>query len=229
VIQYAEETAESETLYWNVEAIPFAAIRDNRYVRMCLELSGSTGQANKELRIDLEQITQQLENQETIVNEFADGQNTESTLCGFELEEGEQALPVSVVSSDLPDITEALQALYQEQQEGPVVSLLQHETGNYVVFGAPAGMYSGLEKHALGSYQEIDLHYSPWIILLLPLALAADAVIISLMIILLIPCAIPFLLPLCIPIAIVTGKGEIFNPDLYEVDDTPTEEEDLFE
>jgi len=229
VIQYAEETAESETLYWNVEAIKFAAIRDNRYVRMCLELSGTTGQAKKELSVDLEQITQQLENQEAVINEFADGQNTESSLCSSELEEGETALPVSVVSSDLPDITEALQALYQEPQDGPVVSLLKHQTGNYVVFGAPAGMYSGLGEHALGSYQEIDLHYSPWIILLLPLALAVDAVIISVMIILIIPCVIPFLFPLCIPIVIATGNGAIFDPDLYEVDDTSTEEEDLFE
>ena len=49
------------------------------------------------------------------------------------------------------------------------------------------------------------------------------------MIILLIPCAIPLLLPLCIPIAIVTGKGEIFNPELYEGGDVSSEEEDLFE
>lgn len=229
VLEYAEETGETEIRHWNVEAVKFAAIRDNRFVRMCLELSSPADMTETELSIDLQEMTDQLNNQDAIISGLEDGVNTESSLCGLELEDGEKILPVSIINSDARDIVEALQSLNQEPQDELVVSLLHHESGSYLVFGAPVGMYEGLDKHALGTYMEIEQHYSPSIFLLLPLALAVDAAIISVMIILIIPCAIPILLPLCIPIAIVAGLVDEASQESYEDGFPPSESEDLFE
>jgi hypothetical protein len=228
-LDYAEETAETESREWRVTAVSFAAIRDDRFVRMCLELDSASDTAETELSIDLQEITQQLNNQDGVIGGLEDGVNAESSLCSLELEDGEKRVPVSVVYSDAHDIVDALQALDQAQADELGVSLLHHGTGSYLVFGAPDGVYEGLDMHAVGTYTEIKKHYGASIFILLPLAIAFDAVIIAVMIILLIPCAIPLLLPLCIPIAIVTGKGEIFNPELYEGGGASSEEEDLFE
>lgn len=228
-IEYAEETGETETRLWNVKAITFAAIRDNRFVRMCIVFSSPTDTTETELSIDLQEITEQLKDQDAIISGLEDDINTESSLCSLELEEDEKILPITVVSSDAHDIVEALQSINQESLDKPIVSLLHHETGSYLVFGAPIGMYEGLDRYALGSYTEIEQHYHPSIFLLLPLSIAVDAVIIAVMVILIIPCVIPILLPLCIPFAIVAGIVEESDSESYEYGGPEPESEDLFE
>lgn len=228
-LEYTAEIGETETRLWNVQAITFAAIRDNRFVRMCIEFSSPTDTTETELSIDLQEITQQLNNQEATISVLEDEVNTESSLCSLELEEDEMILPISVVNSDAHDIVEALQSLKQEPLDEPVVSLLQHETGSYLVFGAPISMYEGLDTHALGTYIEIEQHYSPSIFLLMPIAIAADVVIISAMVILFIPCVIPILFPLCIPFAIVAGIIDEADSGSYEYGYLESESEDLFE
>ena len=228
-LEYAEQMGETETQNWNVEAVTFAAIRDNRFVRMCIEFSSPANKTDTELSIDLQEMTELLNNQDAIVSGLKDGVNTESSLCGLALEQNEKILPISVVYSDARNIVEALQVLNQVPLNEPVVSLLHLQSGSYLVFGAPGGMYEGLDKHALGTYTEVEQHYHPSIFLLLPLALVVDAALIAVMIILIIPCAIPILLPLCIPIAIVVGAIGEASQEPYEADSSSSEPEDLFE
>lgn len=230
VLEYAEQTAETETLHWKVNSVTFAAIRDNRFVRLCLKLSSPTDTSTTELSIDLQEMADQLNNQSGVISKFEDGLNTQSSLCHYELEEDEKALPISVVHTDATYLADALLALHQQLPDEQTVILLQHDSGSYLSFRMPAGMHEGLDKHAIGSYNEIEHHYTPGIFILMPLAVVVDAVLITAMIIIMIPCVIPFLLPLCIPIAIATGKGEAFNPENYEGETIhPSDEEELFE
>ena len=228
-LEYAERTGEKETHHWNIKAIKFAAIRDNRFVRLCLELSSPTDATTTELQIDLQQVTEQLNAQDDVVGALKDGVNTESSLCSLELEADEKPLAASVIHSDAADMAQALQGLEHWSMDGPVVSLLNYQSESYLVIGAPEGMYEGLEQHALGSYTEIETHYNSSIFILLPLAIAVDAAIISVMIVMVVVCAIPFLLPLCLPFAMVVGVIE--EADHQSYDDWPAsdEEEDLFE
>ena len=225
VIEYAEETAETVSRYWSVENITFAAIRDNRFVRMCIEFRSPTDSTEAELSIDLNEITEQLNAQSSAISRFEDGINTESSTCSLELEDNERVLPILVTHSDASDISDALHQLGQETYDELVINLLRHETENYLVFGVPVGMHEGLDKYALDSYTQIEKHFRKSIILLLPLALAVDAAIIVVMVILIILCAIPILLPLCFPMALVVeGFAAGINNELPE-----SESEDLFE
>ena len=146
-------------------------------------------------------------------------------MCSLELEAGEQELPVSLIHSDAQDIVQALQWLETEILDGPVVSLLQHETGSYLVFGAPADMYKGLDNHAFRSYTETEHHYSSSAFILLPLAIAVDAAIL----VLFIPCVIPILWPFCIPVMIVAGIVEGADPASYKDGQTLLDQENPFE
>ncbi len=195
-IEYAQEQGEKEIHHWKVNTVTFAAIRDDRFVRMCIEFVSDTGSTVTELNVDLQVMTEQLNTQEAVIGELEEGVNTESALCSMELESDETRLPVSVVHSDVQDIAEALQGLDRPSPDGPVITLLQHATGNYLVFRAPAGMYEGLDQHVLGSYTEVEQHYGSSIFVLLPIAIAVDVALISAMVILYIPCAI-LLPPLC--------------------------------
>ena len=195
-IEYAEEQGETETRHWKVNTVTFAAIRDDRFVRMCIEFVDDTETTVTELNIDLQEMTEQLNQQDTGIGGLEEGVDTESTLCSLELEWNEDRLPVSVIHSGAQDIAEALQGLDRPPPDGPAVTLLQHATGNYLVFRAPAGMYEGLDQHVLGTYTEVEQHYSSSIYVLLPIAITVDVALISAMVILYIPCAI-LLPPLC--------------------------------
>ena len=227
-IEYAAGIGETETRLWSVDAITFAAIRDDRYVRICVSLSGPAGATESELLIDLQRVAEQLSSQDEVVGGLKDGVNTESSLCGLELEVDEQRLPVSVVHSDAADVAEALQAFDQSALERPAAGLLHFGAESYLVFAIQAGMYDGLDRHALGPYTEVVQHYHPSIFLLQPIAVAFDAALVAGMIVLIIPCLIPIFLPLCIPIAIVAGAIENTDPGSYE-DWQSEDEEDLFE
>jgi hypothetical protein len=226
-IEYIESTAETVTHHWNVEGIEFAAIEDNRYVRMCIILSSQTDTKTEELTIDLQQISNTLNNQTAVIEGLEAGLSDESPFCSRYLEAGENSVPISEIHSDAPDITEALYAIYPEPLDQPVITLLQHDTGRYLVFGAPMDMYGGLDEHAFGSYTQTEQRFSPAVVLLIPLALIVDAALITAMVILLITCVIPFLLPLCIPIAIAANGIQAASSDV-ESDPDP-EPEDLFD
>lgn len=212
-----------------MKAIKFAAIRENRFVRMCVEISSPTDTTDTELSVDLQQITEQLNNQGAIISGLEDEVNTESSLCSLELEADEKRLTISDVHSDVHDIVEALQSVNQAPLDELVVILLHHEAGSYLVFGPPVGMYQGLDEHALATYTEIEHHYHASIFLLLPLAIIVDAAIISAMLILVIPCVIPILFPLCIPFAIVAGAVDEANTQSYEYEDPESEADDFYE
>lgn len=230
LLDYAEQTAEIETLHWKVEAVTFAAIRDNHFVRLCLKLSSPSDTSIAGLSIDLQEMNGQLINQPGLIGKFEDGLNTQPSICNYEYEIDEKALPISIVHSDETSIADAMQVLNQELVDEQTVILLQHNSGNYLVFRSPAGMYECLDRHAIGSYNEIEHHYSPGVFILMPLVVVVDAVLITAMIIITVICAIPFLLPLCIPLAIVTGKGKVFNPEYYEGEIIhPSDEIYLFE
>ena len=229
VIEYTEATGSKEALQWKVNSVTFAAIRNNRQVRMCVELSSANQRSKTEIIIDLQQLTEQLNAQGRITGGLEDGVNSESSLCSPELDTGEKALPVSEIHSDAQDLVEALQSLGRLPLEEPVVYLLHHMSESYLVFGMPSGMYEGLDKHAIGSYSETEIHYSGSIFILLPLALAVDAVIIGTMIILFIPCVIPVLLPLCIPFAIAMGIVEESAKQSHDDSYPAAEDEDLFD
>ncbi|UCB55851.1 MAG: hypothetical protein JSW45_04805 [Thiotrichales bacterium] len=195
-IEYAEEQGETETHHWKVKAVTFAAISDNRFVRMCIEFVDDTETTVTELNIDLQEMTEQLNQQDADIGGLEEGVDTESTLCSLELEWNEDRLPVLVIHSDAQDTAEALQALDPLPPDGPAVILLQHATGNYLVFRAPAGMYEGLDQHVLGTYTEVEQHYSSSIYVLLPIAVAVDVALIAAIVVLYIPCAI-LVPPLC--------------------------------
>lgn len=199
-IEYAQETGETETHHWNVDAVTFAAIRDDRFVRVCVELSDSDATTETELTIDLQEITDQFNRLDTVVGTLEDGVNTESYICGLELESDEKALPVSVIDSNASDIVEELQLLNQKAKDELVLVLLHHDTGSYLVFGAPVGMYKGLDEHALGGYTAVEHHHSSSIFILLPIAVAVDAVIIGAIVMLLFVCVWPIFWPICFPL-----------------------------
>jgi hypothetical protein len=228
-IEYIDSNAETITRHWSVEGIKFAAIEDNRYVRMCMILSSQTDTTTEELTIDLEQISNTLNNQTAVIEGLEAGLSDESPFCSRYLEEGEKSVPISEIHSDAPDITEALYAIYQEPLDQPVITLLHHETGRYIVFGAPMDMYGGLDEHAFGSYTQTEQRFSPAVVLLIPLTLIVDAVLITAMVILLVTCAIPLLLPLCIPIAIAAKGIQAASSDIEADPDPDPEPEDLFD
>ena len=68
LIEYAEETGEMETRHWNLEDINFAAIRDNRYIRMCITFSSSSETTRREVAVDLREITELFNSHDSTIN-----------------------------------------------------------------------------------------------------------------------------------------------------------------
>lgn len=228
-IEYAEGRGKAETRHWNIAAITFAAIRDDRYVRICVSLAGAAGATETEISVDLQQIAEQLDSQDGIIGGLKDGVNTESAICGHELHEDEHELPVAVVHSTATDVVEALHAFYQQTPDRPVAGLLHMESESYLVLGAMPGLYEGLDGHALGPYTETVQHYHPSIFLLLPIAVAFDAALIAVMVVMIVICAIPLFLPFCLPFMMAAGAIENADPGSYEDWQAEEDEEDLFE
>ena len=228
-IEYAKGRGTTETRHWNIAAITFAAIRDDRYVRICVSLTGSAGATETEISVDLQRIAEQLDSQDGVAGGLQDGVNTESAICGHELHEDEHSLPVAVVHSNAFDIVEALQAFYQQTPDRPVAGLLHMESESYLVLGAMPGLYEGLDGHALGPYTETVQHYHSSIFLLLPIAVAFDAALIAVMVVMFIICLIPLFLPICIPFVAAARAIENTDPGSYEDWQAEEDEEDLFE
>ena len=196
-IEYIDESAETVTHHWKIESIDFAAIKDNRYVRMCIAFSSPTDKTTTELAFDLEQISNTLVNMNAETVDLENVSSGDSAFCNRDLEEDEQSLPVLEMYSDAPDITEALYALYPEPLDTPAVTLLHHESERYLVFGAPMDLYENLDNHAYDSYTQTEKRHSPGTALVIIPAILADAVIISAMAVLILICLIPPFTPFC--------------------------------
>lgn len=222
--EYAKENGEMRIQDWSVDAVTFAAIRDNRHIRVCVELSSPTDKTVTQLNIDLLEMSKQLSSQEAVIGGLKDGLNTEASLCSRLLEVDEKRLPVSVVYSDALNIDEALRSLQQKPLDELTVFMLHHETESYLVFGAPAGMYQSLDHYAFETYTDVEQHYHPSIFLLMPLTLVIDVAMIALII----PCVIPIFWPICLPVAMVAGIIDDADPESYK-EDPATAEEALFE
>lgn len=234
----ADSYANREPKYWTIEDVTFAAIRDHRFVRLCVKLQNNTEEAVTEVNIDLQQVNDQLKNVDTAVSNIEEGKKLEKfhktnepdiniddesnnlslqveeesyTPCITVLQKNEESLPVIVKKSDGIDISTTLFEIGEEPPDHPALFLIEHGEAHYIVFGAPMQMYSELTDHALRCYAEDQTEPSRY--LLVPLAFVGDVAFVLAAVARVVVCIL--LLPLCI-YDIASNDGNP-NPSASEV------------
>ena len=229
----ADSYANREPKYWTIEDVTFAAIRDNRFVRLCVKLQNNSEEAVTEVNIDLQQVNYQLKKLDATISNIEEGKKLEKSYkasnpdlviddesnnlspqveeegyapCITVLQKSEKSLPVIVKKSDGIDISATLFEIGEEPPDHPALFLIEHGEKNYIVFGAPMQMYSELADHAFRCYSEDQTEPSRY--LLVPLAFVGDVVIVLGAVARVIVCIL--LLPLCI-YAIATDDKDYSN------------------
>ena len=69
----AQAYANREPKYWTIEDVTFAAIRDQRYIRMCVKLRHFSEEATTEVKFDINKIKEQLYNENNTVVSYEQG------------------------------------------------------------------------------------------------------------------------------------------------------------
>ena len=214
----AQAYANREPKYWTIEDVTFAAIRDQRYIRMCVKLRHFSEEATTEVKFDINKITEQLYNENNTVVSYEQGaklqddyhqeeekeSNKRYAQCNTELQKEEVKLPIIFKNTDNSNIESVLLDIKQESLEGPALILIDHDYSHYLVLGIPNNLYPELSEHAFRCYAEDQKE--PERYLLVPLAFAGDAFLAVGVIGTVVVCIV--LLPLCIIVLAMTGDFE---------------------
>lgn len=214
----AESYANRESKYWTIGNVTFAAIRDQRFVRLCATIQHFSEEATTELEIDLRQVMEQLHNEATVTNSIEDGAKLEKgyaydkeadiyhiegyVACDTELKKDEEILPIIVKKTVSLNMSATMLGISDEPTDRPSLIVVEHGGARYIVFSAPASMYPNLSNHAFSCYAE-DQKESGWY-LLVPLAFVGDVIAVMTTVFAVGVCIA--LLPICI-IAMSEKKG----------------------
>ena len=214
----AQAYANREPKYWTIEDVTFAAIREQRYLRMCVKLRHFHEEAITEVKLDINKITEQLKDENNTIESFEQGAKLHNSYqqykekgsdkkysqCNTELQKDEVRLPIIFINSDNSNIESVLLDIKQESLEGPALILIDHDYSHYLVLGIPKNLYPELSEHAFRCYAEDQKE--PERYLLVPLAFAGDAFLAVGAVGTVVICIA--LLPLCIIVVAMIGDFE---------------------
>ena len=217
----ADAYANRESKYWTIEDVTFAAIRDHRFVRLCVNLQHFSEEAVTEVNIDLQQVANKMNNLGTTVSSIEEGGKLEKfykpikrdndnddegfslgpyveeigyAACMTELKKNEETLPIIIKKTDGFDMSPTLLEIGEEPPDHPALFLIEHGDVHYIIFGAPMQMYSDMIDHSFRCYAEDQSEPSRYF--LVPLAFAGDVMFVLTMVMVGVVCVL--LLPICI-------------------------------
>jgi hypothetical protein len=225
----ADAYAKREPKYWTIEDVTFAAIRDKRYIRMCVELRHFDEEAITEVSLDINNIVEQLENENNAIISYEEGeklkdgyQQDEETIsekkyaeCNTALQKKEVELPIIYKNSNHSNIESILLDIKQETLEDPALIVIDHNDSRYLVFGFPENLYSEFSEHAFRCYAEDQKE--PERYLIVPLAIFGDAFLVVGTIGTVVVCIA--LLPLCI--IVIATVGDFEENSIYSITPYP--------
>lgn len=205
---------------WTIEDVTFAAIRDSRYVRFCAKLKNSSTEAVTEVNIDIQDVVEQLENQQSSESFPLEGRKLEKTNndeqsgyapCQLALQKDEQNLPVIVRETQQSELTSILDEIGEAPSDHPVLYLIHHNDTHHLIFNTPLQSERDPKGYAFNCFAEDQSGAGRY--LLLPLTIVGDAVLVGTGIALALIRCFPTLIfiPICVPIVLLatdsTGKS----------------------
>lgn len=206
----ADAYVDRESKYWSIDDVTFAAIRDQRFVRLCVKLQHFSEEAITEMEIDLHQIMGQFQGDDAVINSIEDGSKLERVFrdnsedssnygesyatCARTLQKNEKILPIITKKTDGLDMSATLFEIGKEPPDHPSLFLIEHGDVRYITFGTPMNMYPDLIDHAFRCYAEDQKESKMY--WLIPLAVVGDVFLVSALVISSVICIA--LLPICI-------------------------------